>query len=77
MAARVAGKIFDFYPGGRWLRGIPRSEACTLGVFRPIAPMCRMRVNRRFHFRFDPTAKNTLAGKRDGMNAVCINKSQF
>ena len=46
-------------------------------IFRPIAPMCRMRVNRCFHFRFDPTAKNPAAGKKDCVNGVCINKRPF
>jgi hypothetical protein len=46
-------------------------------VFRPIAPMCRMHVNTCFHFRFDPTAKNTTAWKSYCMHAVCINKRQF
>jgi hypothetical protein len=48
-----------------------------LEIFRPIAPMCRMHINGCFAFRLDPTAKNASAGKKDCMNAVCINKRDF
>ena len=52
-------------PAGGELISVEAVESSVkLGLFRPLAPMCGMKVNSSLGGSFDPAADNAAAGKR-------------